>query len=385
MKKQLLIIPAIALLAACGGGNTNQNNGTATDTTANADGRDGVHTISTDTEQPENQKTSVILAEMQKDKGISDTARRFFEAIHFQDPAELDDESGCYVWKNGFSATFKNGESYDFRVYNKWDGTQLGLMAKYKAQYGSDEYGYFKMPETTVWHYDGTKAEKINFTIPMPSVEEFQAWQYGDHTLKKNSYHLNLEENFIQYVAQSSVKDDEEEYENPGLYLSYTWNGEKFVNQYKYDEYVAFKIWENLKPRFEKEFGLNTMPIVENNNIYVEQGEQQVHVRRIHYFVNETDLNWQGYKVYVISDDCTITNESREGTYTLEEYFSTVQGTGGDLRKSLNGIQSELQEYEHTETLCPEIEGDILKILDKEDDNNIVATFKFQNGQFVKQ
>ena len=50
MKKQFLIIPAIALLAACGGGNTNQNGGTATDTTANADGRDGVHTVSTDTE-----------------------------------------------------------------------------------------------------------------------------------------------------------------------------------------------------------------------------------------------------------------------------------------------------------------------------------------------
>ncbi len=383
MKKTLLIIPAIALLVACGGGNANQNNGTATDTAAIVETPQC--DVSTDTEQPENQKPSAILAEMQKDKRISDTARRFFEAIHFQDPAELDDKSGCYVWKNGCSATFKNGESYDFRVYNKWDGTQLGLMAKYNAQYGSDEGEYYKMPETTIWHYDGTKAEKINSTIPMPAIEEFRAWQEGDHSLKKNRYHLNLDENFIQYVAQSSVKDDEEEYENPGLYLSYTWNGEKFVNQYKYDEYVAFKIWEKLKPRFEKEFGLNTMPIVENNSIYVEQGEQQVHVRRIHYFVNETDLNWQGYTVYVISDDCTITNENREGTYTIEEYFSTVQETGCYLRKSLNGIQPELQEYEKSETLHPVIEGDILKILDTGNDNNIVATFKFQNGQFVKQ
>ncbi len=36
-------------------------------------------------------------------------------------------------------------------------------------------------------------------------------------------------------------------------------------------------------------------------------------------------------------------------------------------------------------SLRPVIEGDILKILDSEDDNNIVAEFKYVDGGFVRQ
>ena len=317
---------------------------------------------------------------MQKDKTISDMARRVFEAIKFQDPAELEDEYGCYIWGNGFSATFKNGEYYDFRVYNRWDGTQTALMAKYK---GNDDEHYYQMPETTVWHFDGNKAEKINFTLPVPEVEEFQAWKHGDHSLNKSRLRLNVSEKSIQYEAQSAQSSDGE-YENPELFLQYAWNGEKFVNELKYNEYVAFRIWETLKPKFEKEFGLNSQPEVSDGCIYIEQGQQNVHVRSIHYFASDATDNMQDYKVYVLSDDGTITNDTRTGTYSIEEYFFSVNASGGDLRKSPNGIQPALKEYEHTETLCPVIEGNILKIIDKENDNNVVAQFKFQDGEFVK-
>ena len=54
----------------------------------------------------------------------------------------------------------------------------------------------------------------------------------GDHTIKIGCYHLNLNENFIQFESQSAETNDGE-YENPQLFLNYAWNGEKFVNESK--------------------------------------------------------------------------------------------------------------------------------------------------------
>lgn len=212
-KSSILIIAVLALLAACGGGQTQNQNTAASDTTA---------LKSADCCTQTQQKPSVILAEMQQSDQISNTAKRFFEAIHFQDPAELDDESGCYVWVNGFTAFFKNDESYDFRVYNQLDGKQIAIMTKYKA---GDEH-YYELPETTFWSFDGTKAEKIRYSLPLPEVEEFPAWNHGDHSLIKNQYHLYIDETFIQYEANSTQWDDV--YENPELFIRYDWNGEKF-------------------------------------------------------------------------------------------------------------------------------------------------------------
>ncbi|MBQ5574782.1 MAG: hypothetical protein IIT37_01900, partial [Bacteroidales bacterium] len=67
--------------------------------------------------------------------------------------------------------------------------------------------------------------------------------------------------------------------------------------------------------------------------------------------------------------------------------FSTVQATSGDLRGNLHGIQPELKDYQTSETLNPYIEGDILKILDTENDNAVVAKFKFSVAaeKFIKQ
>lgn len=381
-----LLLALVLLVASCGGGTQQPQAQGGADSTA----KQTTEPQKT-AEQPaaEPQKTSAILAEMQKSNRISDTAKRVFEAINFQDPAELDDD-GCCVWENGFDASFKNGGEYQFRVYDKWDGTQIALMTKYNGNYGSDDDNYYQLPETTIWQYDGAKAEKITSQIqilPVPEIEDFLAWRDGDKTLQRDKYHLNLDKESIQYVAQSKVKGDEDDFENPGLYLSYTWNGENFVNEHQPHEYVAFKIWKNLKPRFQKEFGLNVLPEVSDGSIYVEQGDQQMHVRRIHYYLTESNDNWSAYKVYLISDDCSISNETRNGTYTIEEYFSTVQATSGDLRGNLHGIQPELKDYQTSETLNPYIEGDILTIRDTENDNAVVAKFKFSVAaeKFIKQ
>lgn len=219
MKKQILIITAIAALtlAACGG-SQNQNNAATSDTVETCHGA----SLQSEPTTTQPKKPSAILAEMKKDGSISDSARRFFEAINFQDPAELNLEDGFYIWKNGFSA-LTDGDSYEFRVYNKSDGTQIALMAKYK------DIGEYQMPEITVWNFDGSKAEKINFSLPMPEVEEFAAWGSGDHSIKKGRYHLNLDETFIHFEAKSDEYDDD--YENPELFLRYNWDGEKFVKE----------------------------------------------------------------------------------------------------------------------------------------------------------
>ena len=214
-QSQILIIAALALLTACGGGQTQNQNTAASDTTAinSAD-------CCTETQQ----KPSVILAEMQKDGEISDTAKRFFEAIHFQDPAELNDENGCYVWENGFTANFKNGEWYEFRVYNQSDGKQIAIMTK---EEDGDEH-FYELPETSFWSFDGTTADTINYSLPLPAVEEFSAWKSGDHSLIKDQYHLYIHDTFIQYEAKSTL-DKYDGYEDPECFLRYDWDGEKFV------------------------------------------------------------------------------------------------------------------------------------------------------------
>ena len=87
MKKQLLIIPALALiLAACGGGQQTKNNGTATDTTTNS--KDVINSVSTTTESEpaDTISTKVWEALLAFDKQLKERIDEFNRVPRFENP-----------------------------------------------------------------------------------------------------------------------------------------------------------------------------------------------------------------------------------------------------------------------------------------------------------
>ena len=98
MKKSFIIIPAIALLASCGGGQQTQQN---TDTAAN--GRDGVHTVSTTETEPTQPipdfpepatnvayEVALLLNPQAKKHQPADTASKVELSFEFEDQENYD-------------------------------------------------------------------------------------------------------------------------------------------------------------------------------------------------------------------------------------------------------------------------------------------------------
>ena len=84
MKKSLLIIPALALLASCGGGQQTQNNGTVTDTT---NGKDAINRVST-TEKPTETPAEISDTEYTGKYAIPELV---FEDLKYQEVEYLKD------------------------------------------------------------------------------------------------------------------------------------------------------------------------------------------------------------------------------------------------------------------------------------------------------
>ncbi len=84
MKKQLLIIPALALLTSCGGGHQTQNSGTTTDTT---NGKDAINRVST-TEKPTETPAEITDIEYTGKYAIPELV---FEDLKYQEVEYLKD------------------------------------------------------------------------------------------------------------------------------------------------------------------------------------------------------------------------------------------------------------------------------------------------------
>ena len=145
MKKHL-IIPVIAALTlvSCGGSTSNQNVGTSTDTAAQ--GRDGVHTVST---SPESESTDTISTQIWDalkafDKKLKDRVDDAFNESYFHNPSE--------------KATSKTTYEFTFIHYSEEGGDEQKFGAKLGCFPMSDKSWMAVMVPSNIYGHDDVRA-----------------------------------------------------------------------------------------------------------------------------------------------------------------------------------------------------------------------------------
>ena len=205
MKKQLLIIPAIALLASCGGGNTNQNNGTATDTTATVETPQCDVSTDTESEPADTISTKVWEALLAFDKKLKERIDEFKREPRFENP-------------NGKSTS---KTTYEFScIYHSEEGGEEIIMGA--------KLGCFPMPDKS-W---------MVVMVPANIYEHnnIRAYNYSDGKVTKADIDKVFPEGFellanVDYPDFNDYKIDASTFsaELPAQWpLKYEWKGSEF-------------------------------------------------------------------------------------------------------------------------------------------------------------
>ena len=204
MKKQFLIIPAIALLASCGGGQT-QNSGTATDTTANVETPQYDVATTIESEPADTISTKVWEALLAFDKQLKERIDEFNREPRFETP-------------NGKSTS---KTTYEFScIYHSEEGGEEIIMGA--------KLGCFPMPDKS-W---------MVVMVPANIYEHnnIRAYNYSDGKVTKADIDKVFPEGFEllaneDYPNFNDYKIDASSFsaELPARWLAkYEWKGSEF-------------------------------------------------------------------------------------------------------------------------------------------------------------
>jgi len=333
MKKQFLIIPAIALLASCGGGQQNQNGGNASDTAAanaNADGGDGRPSVSTTTEPDELTLLTCELLKFVKHqtdgmrlKDEPDTALNVNNITDYPrytldspDPAtSRKDSSRFYVHLDGgfdnvWEFTYKKRKSGGF-----WVLVHLNSLSGDYPDCERNEY-------MGIYYVDGRKdlafygKGDTDYALPQPTVTDFYANsdQFPESVVvwMKDSQKTKLEYSIVNdkievtlnpYQQIVYTNDDYEEIidilpknlmgfekkKDPKFpTITYVWNGDGYVIDPKYKpQKEDLKYFEGSNEKFSQS---GKYPI----QLYAVRDDDQI---------STADINGDGIEDLVINDN----------------------------------------------------------------------------------
>lgn len=208
MKKTFLIIPAIAILASCGG-NSNQNSGSQSDTTANVETS---HGASLQTEPATNvaYEVALKLSDKAKSNPPADTASKLLYTTGYGDD-EFDLDVTLAV-----------------QCYPHSDGGYLALYTTTKEGYLGD--GFIDAVENfdAYIYKDGILTPKQDI-LPKPKYEDFEENDELIASAKKDEFEKECKGEYSYRLAQGHQIKVAALYDEDFPSVFYQWDGSKFV------------------------------------------------------------------------------------------------------------------------------------------------------------
>ena len=221
MKKSLLIIPALALLASCGGGQQTQQN---TDTAAN--GRDGVHTVSTTETEP----TQPIPDFPEPATNVA------YEVALLLNPQAKKHQPADTASKLEFLFEFEDQENYDLdpvatiRCMNYIDGGYIAIYQEKEEGVLGDGYTEYVGKFDVYLYKDGKLTPKQDL-LPKPTFANFEAQDALIMMGREQDIEsfISRGEKFIYELVADKKLAVCTNFESDYTTVYYNWDGRQFV------------------------------------------------------------------------------------------------------------------------------------------------------------
>ena len=221
MKKSFIIIPAIALLASCGGGQQTQQN---TDTAAN--GRDGVHTVSTTETEP----TQPIPDFPEPATNVA------YEVALLLNPQAKKHQPADTASKVELSFEFEDQENYDLdpvatiRCMNHIDGGYIAIYQEKEEGALGDGYTEYVGKFDAYLYKDGKLTPKQDL-LPKPTFTNFEAQDALIMMGREQDIasFISRGEKFIYELVADKKLAVCTNFESDYTTVYYNWDGRQFV------------------------------------------------------------------------------------------------------------------------------------------------------------
>lgn len=178
-----------------------------------------------------------LESELSEDHDINAKTKSLFRAINYDD-SDLGEYYYMSGYENGFSIHYMGDiDEVRFQTYPFDDGRTLIVLAKLPRDRFATEY--------QCWEEVDGNLNEVAYDFPMPSPEDFPAWNINDDmTIPSEGYQLKFNNEGLEYYTHSDRNDgisDRDEwgyYINPGFYtVKYAWDGKDFVFKENYYAY----------------------------------------------------------------------------------------------------------------------------------------------------